>query len=393
MTHQRSWTIAFSLVVILSCLLPGWPSTPPTRADETQAGRRAEPRPRPQPNATEPETEQSGRTKDKTDQKKPDAPKPDVIAPPTEIVTLGAELVSVPVVVFDKKGNLYTKMTKDNFTVFEDGVKQDIVTFSSAEAPVTMVILLEFSKVFYTLYSLDEVINPLRLFVERFIKPGDYIAVVAYDIRPKVLNDFTGDSGQLMQSVYLLYRNYPAFSEANLFDALKFILQGGTVDGETYTGLASVRGRTAVLLVASGFDTFSKINYDEARKIVANAGVPIYAIGVGELVYRYVESGLSGPARLDFLQAQNQLRTFSDSTGGRYYNVIFQAAVPSVLDSIMTMMRNQYVVGYSPGNPRRQGKKREIKILVDVDGDGKPDNKNLEVQHREFYIEPKDAKK
>jgi len=401
MRQKQFWTILFALVTILGCLVPGLPPTQASPADAritAQAGRRAEPRPRPKPTSTEEEPEkeetadQRGKpTQEKADQKKPgEQEKPVAEAPPEEVVRLGAELVSVPVVIFDKKGNLYTNLKKENFTVYEDEVKQEIVTFSSVEAPITMVILLEYSKIFYTLYSLEEVINPLALFSSRFMRPGDYVAVVAFDLRPKVLNDFTSSPGELMQTVQLLYRNWPAFSEANLFDGLKFVLQGGTVDEVEYKGLAGVRGRTAVLLVATGLDTFSKINYDDARKIVANSGVPVYSIGVGELVYRLIESGLSGPARLDFLQAQNQLRTFSDSSGGRYYNVIFQGALPSVLESISAMMRSEYVLGYIPTNTRRKGKKREIKVLVDVDGDGKPDNKNLEVQYRQYYIEPKE---
>jgi VWFA-related protein len=355
-----------------------------------QAGRRSEPRPRPKADSTEEaEAEQSGQQK-KAEKSQDEQGRP-AEAPAQEVVQLAAELVSVPVVVFDKKGNLYTNLKKENFAVYEDDVKQDIVTFSNVEAPLTMVMLIEYSKIIQ--WIREEVIYPAGIFVTRFVKPGDYVAIVAYDIRPKVLNDFTGNVNELLNSVNVLIRNWPAFSEANLFDSLKFVLQGGKVDEEEYEGLASVRGRTSVLLVATGYDTFSRINFDEARKIVANSGVPIYSIGVGEVAYIMAEPYLSGPQRLDFLQAQNTLRTFSESSGGRYYSVRFVGALPSVLESITAMMRNEYVIGYAPTNPRREGKKRKIKVLVDVNGDGKPDNKNLEVQHREHYIEPKEAKK
>lgn len=133
--------------------------------------------------------------------------------------------------------------------------------------------------------------------MNRFVQPKDFISIVAYDIRPTPLVDFTDDKGKLMQAVNLLIRNNPAFSESNMFDALKFVLRGGKGDAvvledgkdadkngqSEYAGLYEVNARTAILLIASGLDTFSKINFDEARKIVENSGVPIYVIGTGNL--------------------------------------------------------------------------------------------------------------
>jgi len=298
----------------------------------------------------------------------------------------------VPVVVFDKKtGQVFTGLKKQNFTVLEDGVKKTITTFSSEESPITLVMILEYSRQIE--WFREEVINPAGLFVTRFVKPGDYIAIVAFDMRPAVLVDFTDNPGQLREAVYLLVRNLPAFSESNLFDALNFVLRGGTLDNVEYTGLQEIEGRTAVLLVAIGIDTFSKITFDQARKIVENSGVPIYAIGIGELAYIRLEPYLSPESRLNFLQAQNTLKTFAESSGGRFYSVRFQGALPSVLESISVMLRTQYMLGYMPTNTRREGKRRKIKILVDVDGDGKPDNDRLEVQHRQSYVEPKESKK
>jgi len=394
MMRKRILITLFSLATLMSLVVPAPLITEASESARLapQAGRRSEPRPRPKADSTD-ETDADQRGQKKKAEKTQDEQGRPAETPSQEVVQLAAELVSVPVVVFDKKGNLFTNLKKENFTVYEDDIKQDIVTFSTAEAPLTMVILVEFSKILFNYDTREKLIYPAGIFATRLMKPGDYVAVVAYDIRPKVLNDFTSNTNEVLNSVNLLIRNFPAFSEANLFDALKFVLMGGTVDEESYKGLDEVEGRTSVLLVSTGLDTFSKINFDEARKIVANAGVPIYAIGVAELTYLMLEPYLSGPARLDFLQAQNQLRTFAESSGGRVYNIRFIGELNSVLDSITAMMRNEYVIGYAPSNPRREGKRRKIKVLVDVDGDGKPDNKNLEVQHRQQYIEPKAPKK
>jgi len=391
-----------SLIVVSGLIGASIPLHPPGEgaAFGGQAGRRPPRRERPQappaeekPSAEKSEEQKStGVTSTSEQESKPPRPREQEVRVEGEPIRLKADLVTVPVVVFDKKtGRVYTGLKKQNFTVLEDGVKQEIVTFNGEESPITLVLLLEYSRQIE--WFREEVINPAGLFVTRFVKPGDYIAIVAFDIRPAVLTDFTDSPARLREAIYLLIRNYPAFSESNLFDALSFVLRGGELDGVEYTGLQQIEGRTAILLVAIGIDTFSKINYDEARRIVENAGVPIYAIGIGELAYILLEHRLPPESRLTFLQAQNTLKTFAEVTGGRFYSVRFQGALPSVLESISVMLRTQYTLGYTPTNPRREGKRRRIQVLVDVDGDGKPDNDRLEVQHRRSYIEPKGEKK
>jgi len=108
-------------------------------------------------------------------------------------------------------------------------------------------------------------------------------------MRPTPLTDFTNNPARINQVINLLLRNTPAFRESNMFDALQFTLIGGRGDSvvlddskaekSDYAGLVSVQGRRkAVILVASGIDTFSKINYSQARKILQNAGIPVYVI-------------------------------------------------------------------------------------------------------------------
>ena len=123
-----------------------------------------------------------------------------------------------------------------------------------------------------------EVIRPVAMFLSQFVKPpDDYVSVVAFDMRPTTLTDFTNDPARISQVISLLLRNSPAFRETNLFDALKFVLVGGRGDSvvledsktekSDFAGLVSVQGRRrAIILVASGIDTFSKINYGDARK-------------------------------------------------------------------------------------------------------------------------------
>lgn len=297
-----------------------------------------------------------------------------------------AEVVSVPVSVVGEDGRLYTELTRDNFRVLEQGAPQEIVSFASGESPLTMVLLLEYSQV--VSYIRSEVLRPAGLFISQIMGQEDYASIVVFDNNPEVLVDFTRNRQELTSAVNNLINSAPAFSDSSLFDAVKFVVAGGTVDEIEYKGLREVEGRTGVLLVATGLNTFSRNTYDEAREAVANSGVPIYSIGIGEVAFIRAEPYLSGLERISFLQGQNQLRTFSEESGGRFYSVRFPGALEKVLDSIAKMLRFQYTIGYEPPKGGTGGEKREIEVEVDVDGDGSPDNDRLDLSYRQYYLIP-----
>ena len=346
-------------------------------------------------------------------------PKDIVPAKPQDIekVSTTTNLVNVDVVVYHKKsGQIVTGLKKPNFAIFADGNQQSITNFATPEAPITVAMVVEYSKwsELFGLYGnrgyepgTYEVIRPTAMFLSQFIKPpGDYVSVVAFDIRPTPITDFTNDPSRLNAVINLLLRNSPAFRETNLFDALKFVLVGGRGDSvvledsendkSDYAGLASVQGRRrAVLLIASGIDTFSKINYGDARKVLKNAGVPVYIIGTGNMFKKMygdqlpaTDSMLGMPGRMSWLQADNTLTTFAKETGGAYFPVTFEGEIPKVLSSINALLRSQYSLGFDPGEIR-DGKEHKLKVSVDVDGDGTYDDKEYVIQARQAYISPK----
>ncbi|HVF57689.1 MAG TPA: VWA domain-containing protein [Pyrinomonadaceae bacterium] len=346
-------------------------------------------------------------------------PLPTDIIQETEVVKVASSLVNVEAVVYNKKSkHIVTGLKRENFAIFEDGVLQPITNFSTPEAPITVSIVLEYSKLaqamgYYGSSGMEpgqyEVLRPMAMFLQQFIKPpDDYVSVIAYDMRPTPLTDFTNDPARISQVISLMLRNRPVSNEANLFDALKLVLVGGRADSVVlenskertaeYGGMASLQNRRrAVFLISTGLDTFSRINYDEARKIAQNAGVPIYIVGTGNLFFKKFgddmspQDGLGGstsPGRMSLLQAQNTLRTFAEETGGMYIPVTFEGELPAALQTINTLMRNQYSLAYSPGE-RRDGKRRKIVVKVDVDGDGQYEEKEFVVKARQFYNAPK----
>jgi hypothetical protein len=95
--------------------------------------------------------------------------------------------------------------------------------------------------------------------------------------------------------------------------------------------------------------------------------------------------------RLTMLQAQNTLKTFAESTGGKYFPVTFAGEIPSVLQSVSALVRNQYSLGYTPSNTRQEGKRRKIQVKVNL-GD-QIDPKLIVIQHRQSYVETKAGEK
>ncbi len=340
-----------------------------------------------------------------------------------EVLRIETLAVNVDAVVYHKKtGQIITGLKKENFAVFQDGVKKEIVNFATPESPITVALVVEYSKWsevfgYYASRGLEpgkyEVIRPVAYFLSRFIKPpDDYASVIAFDLRPTPIVDFTNDPFKLRATVDLLLRNNPAFRENNLYDALKFALIGGKGDPVVlenskekeieYGGMVSVKAkRKAIILVASGIDTFSRTNYDEIRKIIQASGIPIYIISTGNMFFKLYEpylgatDSISGaPGRLTFLQAQNAMNTFAKESGGQHFPMTFESEIPSILSSIDALLRNQYSLAFDPGGKPKEGKRYKIEVKVDVNGDGIYDEKQFVVQHRPYYIVlPNDKKK
>ena len=284
--------------------------------------------------------------------KKPAGEKPD----DNFTLAVEIELVNLDVVVTDKKGNFIPNLTAKNFRVFEDKVEQKVTNFSPTNAPLTIVILVEFANTLAFWY--DDVVTPTAGFIQ-MLRPDDWAALVAYDLRPEILSDFTQDKRELFAGLNRM--RIPGFSETNLFDALK----------DTLDRLEEVDGKKAVLLIGTGVDTFSKITFDTMLKRVNSTNAVIYCIGMMQFMREYMDArGYLAPEdRLTYLQADNQLNTFSKRTGGKAWFPRFMGEYPNILQQVGIELRSQYSMGYQSTNPNKDGKFRKIKVEV-VDESG-----------------------
>lgn len=290
-------------------------------------------------------------------------------------IRVDVEQVRVDVTVQDDDGNLITGLSPNHFEVYEDKVKQEITHFEAVEAPMTAVLVTEYSRRLPWNW-LYEVLLASYTFVER-MRPDDYIAVVAYDMRPEILVDFTANKAEVYQALRRL--NFPAFRESNLYDTVY----------DTLDRLEEVEGKVAMILLTTGLDTFSKKNLNATLDKAKQSSVVIYPVSLGGHDRARYEHRLSGPARLDFYQADSTLKHLAKYTGGQAFFPRFESQYPGIFNVISALLRNQYALGYVSTNTDKDDdyRKIEVKVKADVDGNGKPDK--LKVSHREGYL-PRD---
>jgi len=283
--------------------------------------------------------------------------------------------VTVDVAVLDNHGNPIPKIPQERFRILEDNTPQKVTGFSIGEAPMTICLVIEFSAKFQRYYSWtwQETLNDAYGFV-RTLKPEDYLAVIAYDMRPEILSDFSTDRTMAAEALSRL--RIPGFSEANLYDTLVF----------TGDRMQEIEGRKAIVLLSTGIDTFSKLTFDKARRAIQDNGIPIYAIGLAQAQREMgggSRPGMAGAmSDMNLAVSNQQMKTFATETGGRAFFPRFAGEMPGIIEAIQGSMRNNYVLTYQPSNQTKDGKFRRLKVelvnpetnepLKVVDEKGKP---------------------
>lgn len=276
-------------------------------------------------------------------------------------------------VILDKTHQFVPGLKPGNFLVLEDGVPQTLTSVRTTQAPITAVMLLEFAaNSYYYIYDMQ---NAAYTFFQT-LKPNDYVAVITYDLKTHILTDFTNNKDIVAQALQSLV--IPTFSDTDMFDALY----------ETLDRVSRIEGRKYIILIGTGRDTFSKLTLDKMlAKIKATPNVTIFSIGTGAWLNEMYsgQGGMMSSIRdLDYLQAQNQLKTFAAMTGGLSFSPVFQGELPDIFNQINSSIRNQYVLTYRPTNTENNGSYRKVKVLL-VDNEGHPLRMQDEKGHQQKY--------
>jgi VWFA-related protein len=286
---------------------------------------------------------------------------------PDYSLKVNVPLVNVDVLVTTKDGQFIPGLKKDNFRILEDGVPQAVTNFSVTPAPITAVLLVEFASTNYPI--LVDTLNASYSFANT-LKKEDWVAVAYYDMQPHILADFTQDKKAVFGALNQL--RIPGFAETNEFDALY----------DTLDRLERIEGKKYIILVSTGVDTFSKLTFDKIMKKVKDTkDVTIFPVSIGWALREYCEThgctgyshGIGSPhiSTIDYLQADNELKTFASMTGGRAFFPRFQAEFSEIFQNIGQDIRNQYSLSYHPTNNKLDGTYRKLKVQV-LAADGGP---------------------
>lgn len=256
-------------------------------------------------------------------------------------------------VLLEKTHSFVPGLKPANFKLYEDGVEQKIAGFKRTEAPITALMVCEFAANSY--YFIYDMRNAAFSFAQQ-LRPQDYVALMTFDLKSRIELDFTQDKRQLLEAINSL--RIPGFSETDVFDALY----------EGIDRLQRVEGRKYIILIATGRDTFSKLTLDKIlKKVKESRDITIYTVSTGGFARAMSPRGDS----MSFLQADNQMRTFSSLTGGASYFPRFSAEMPDIFSEINQNIRSKYELVYHPTNAKQDGSYRKLRVEL-VDDEGQP---------------------
>ncbi len=385
--EQRAhWARNFALAALVAALLVAVPAAR-AQSSDTQSASQSQTSQKPDqmpPEAGGPEGDVGPmavpkKTKDSSDDTPP-PPKPKKQADiPEYSLRVDVPVVTVDARVVMKDGRpiaLPANVAKEHFKVWEDGVPQKVQTVTQSEAPITAVLLVEFASKNYNF--LNDALNSSYMFASN-LKPIDWVAVIEFDMKTHILVDFTQDKQAIFGALNTL--RIPGFSETNLWDAMY----------DTLDRLDRIPGHKELVIVASGIDTMSHMTFDKIlKKVKSTPNVTIYTITTGAALRTIIEARYGGNpnfnvANMDYLVADNQMKTFAQLTGGRWYSPRFMGEMPEIFKEVAQSIRNQYTITYQSTNPKMDGTYRKLKVEL-VGPDDKPltikDEKNHDVKYQ-----------
>ena len=278
-------------------------------------------------------------------EKPPDPPKPELAANSgaglsarVRPMKVDVDLVLVPVTITDPMNRLVTGLDKVNFQLFEGNAAQEIRTFSSEDAPVSLGVIFDSSG------SMSSKMDRAKEAVVEFFKtanPQDEFFMITFSDEPETVSDFTNSVDEIQNKlVFAVPRHRTA-----LLDAI-------------YMGVSKMRqakyAKKALLIISDGGDNHSRYTEGEIKSMVKEADVMIYAIGIYDRYASAMEERL-GPQLLNDI---------TELTGGRAFTIDNPNDLGDVATKIGVELRNQYVLGYRPTKVVRDGKWRKIKVKL-----------------------------
>jgi Ca-activated chloride channel family protein len=271
---------------------------------------------------------------------------------------VGIDLVSLAVTVTDGSGHYVGNLAENDFSVFEDGVKQAVSFFDHSNAPVALALLLDTSA------SMEDKLAIVQDAASGFAKrmrSQDLAEVVSFDTHVQILQPFTNDASLLEKAI----RGTMAEGSTSLYNAIYISLQ------EMRKVRAKTPGeirRQAIVVLSDGEDTSSLLSFDEVLDLARRSETAIYAIALESQKDAHDTSALRRSLGLDkheeFNEADYVLRELTQQTGGRVFRPTRVGDLPAIYSQVSDELASQYLLGYTSTNPLRDGSWRRLVVRV-----------------------------
>jgi Ca-activated chloride channel homolog len=270
------------------------------------------------------------------------------VQPPPQVpFRAGVDVVSLNITVTDGAAKYVTDLAPEDFSVFEDGVKQDVTFFNRTNLPIALALLMDTSA---SMESKLPTAQEAAIGFAKHLRTQDLAEVVDFDSRVIVLQNFTSASGELEAAIH----KTSAGGSTSLYNAVYIALKD--LKKVVAKNVDEIR-RQAIIVLSDGEDTSSLLPFEEVLDLAKRSETAIYSIGL---------RSNEGPstASKGFKEAEFVLRQFSQETGGRAFFPNQLADLSNVYTQISDELSSQYTLGYTPKNPKRDGAWRRVVIRV-----------------------------
>jgi Ca-activated chloride channel family protein len=268
-------------------------------------------------------------------------------------ISINTDVISLTVTVTDERGRLISGLSKDDFEVFEDQVRQEISHFSSADSPLSVAVIFDLSGSMSE-KKMERAREALRRFIQTSHQQDEY-SLIGFNQQPQLLLDRTRDGDALLQRL----SGIRAGGHTALYDAVAFGLK--QVSNGFYP-------RRALVVISDGEDNRSRISFDLLRRMLWESDAIIYAVGIADYA-------------LPRQMGESNLKQLTESSGGRAFFPGDSEEMCEAFEQIALELRNQYSIGYAPSNFIADGKWRRIKVRLSAG-----DTDRLKVRSRAGYF-------
>ena len=280
----------------------------------------------------------------------------------------GVDVVALNVVVTNAEQKFVTGLAAEDFAVYEDGVQQQLTFFAASEVPLDLALLLDTSA------SMSDKIQTVQQAAIGFastLREGDRITVVDIKDATKVLHPLDGDIAAARQAILATVPRGGTGLFNGVYLSIKELVKQRRATSD-------VR-RQAIVVLSDGEDTSSLMSYDDVMELAKESGIAIYTITLkSPWLIRHEAQG--GQRR--FSQSEFSMKALAQETGARAFFPTDIAELSGVYGSIAEELSNQYAIGYTSKNPKRDGAFRRVLVRI-------TDRPDVRTRTRSGYLSPR----